>query len=721
MKNHVIKTALQLLSQVLLCAFALAATSTFAAHTATAPAARIPFMRGMNLCGFYGDHLENSTSSDTPTSAQRYADLRAKGFDHIRLPVDFRKFANYDENTGTCTLDKMEWNRYARKYVSIGDVDQILDLAEGAGLYIVLDFHGWFDIDPTDEAQRALFKACWAVVAERYKSRSNKIVFELANEPQTKSYSQLNTLQKETVALIRQTNPTRLILYAVGDSNQPWVLTKAQNPPNYGWVSIPSGDNNLALVIHCYNPGVFTHQGCTWADPSYTNQMRLTDSHRSTLNWDLNQVKIYKDAHAIPIVMNEFNVAHQIADLGDVTEYLRMVTRFCESNNIPWSPWLYFGSGEDQMDVRRRDGGWHDFVMDGLFPDLVPTDAFSTNDYAHALDVSFTGYAGTTALENFPALVKLSEGIRGFSYADFALPNGGDLRFTDASGALVPHEIDTWNTNGVSLVWVKVPSLTASAAITAHYGCARPCVPKVESVWDDNYVGVWHLGDGALPLKDSSNVSRDFTAADGAGIGYAAQGIAGGAVDLGETGNGRGLFAADHDALDGFSAFTIEAWTYQTNHATNAGILSKRKGIGNQVSYYFYDKGTTETIFIVGTGAAAASLGLAPTPELGRWNHQAVTYDAAEMADNTAVYLDGAIVATATRMLGAVTNAAGELCLGNLHSGNTANFPGKIDEVRISRCARSADWLRATHNTIASAAFASYAVRGVAPQGAETP
>ena len=98
---------------------ALAAAAN-AAHTATAPAARIPFMRGMNLCGFYGDYLENSTSADTPTSAQRYADLKAKGFDHIRLPVDFRKFANYDESSETCTLDKREWNRYAWKYVSSG-------------------------------------------------------------------------------------------------------------------------------------------------------------------------------------------------------------------------------------------------------------------------------------------------------------------------------------------------------------------------------------------------------------------------------------------------------------------------------------------------------------------------------------------------------------------------------------------------------------------------
>lgn len=489
----------------------------------------------------------------------------------------------------------------------------------------------------------------------------------------------------------------------------------AQDPPNFGSVSFPSDDNNLALVIHCYNPGVFTHQGCTWADASYTSQARLTDSHRSTLNWDLNQVKAYRDAHAIPIVMNEFNVAHQIADQGDVTEYLGMVTRFCESNDIPWSPWLYFGSGEDQMNVRRRDGGWHDFIMDGLFPDLKTTDAFTTNDYAHAMDITFAGYAGASPLADFPALVKLSEGIRGFSYADFLKPSGGDLRFTDASGALIPHEIDTWDTNGTSLVWVKVPSLTAAASVTAHYGCAKPCVPKVESVWDENYAGVWHLGEGALPLKDSSDVSRDFTASDGTDIGYAAPGVAGGAVDFGESGTGRGLFAADHDALDGFTAFTIEAWTWQTDHATNAGILAKRKGFGNQVSYYFYDNGTTETIYVAGDGSAAASLGLAPAPALGRWNHQAITYDSAAATDNASAYLNGVLSASTTRAFGVVTNAAGELCLGNLHSGNAANFPGKIDEVRISRCARSADWLRATHDTVVADGFARYAVRGVAP------
>ena len=675
---------------------ALSGVAGAASHAEVAPAPRLPFMRGMNFCGYYGDYLENSTSTDTPTSAQRYADLKAKGFDHVRLPIDFRKYSDFNSSTGVATLKESTttstWWGGTTTGPGFATFDQILDLAEDAGLYVVVDFHGWFDIDTTNDLQRAQFKACWAAVAERYKDRSNKVVFELANEPRVnngKTIAALNTLQKETVAIIRETNPTRLILYAVADANQPWALTMAQNPPNFGWVSVPANDNNLALVIHCYNPGVFTHQGCTWANPSYTNQVRLTNSHRTTLNWDLNQVKIYMDSHDIPIVMNEFNVAHQIADHGDVTEYLSMVTRWCESNNVPWAPWLYFGSGNDEMNVRNQRTGWNDFVMDGLFPDLTTTDNFRTNDYAQAIDIIFSGYAGASALANFPVLVKLSEDIPGFHYADFSKPGGGDLRFTDADGNLVPHEIDTWNTNGVSAVWVKVPSLSAATTIRAHYGCAKPCVPKVESVWDADYVGVWHLGEDALPHADSSNVSRDFTAADGAGIGYGATGVVGGAVDFGETGNARGLFTDDHALLDGFAQFTVEAWTYQTRHVQDTGILSKRQGYGNDVSYYLYDTGADSTLQVSSNGTSVVAADVASAPALGQWNHQVFTSD------------------------GAVHAGSGELCLGNFQSGDARNFPGKIDEVRISKCIRSADWIQATHDTVANARFAVYSVRGV--------
>ena len=36
------------------------------------------------------------------------------------------------------------------------------------------------------------------------------------------------------------------------------------------------------------------------------------------------------------------------------------------------------------------------------------------------------------------------------------------------------------------------------------------------------------------------------------------------------------------------------------------------------------------------------------------------------------------------------------------------SFPGSIDEVRISKVARSADWVKASHDTVTESAFAVY-------------
>jgi hypothetical protein len=50
-----------------------------------------------------------------------------------------------------------------------------------------------------------------------------------------------------------------------------------------------------------------------------------------------------------------------------------------------------------------------------------------------------------------------------------------------------------------------------------------------------------------------------------------------------------------------------------------------------------------------------------------------------------------------------------KLYLGNQTSGrSTEAFNGLIDEVRISKVARSAAWVKAAHDTVADASFARY-------------
>ena len=84
------------------------------------------------------------------------------------------------------------------------------------------------------------------------------------------------------------------------------------------------------------------------------------------------------------------------------------------------------------------------------------------------------GYTGTTTLTNFQALVKLNEGRFGFSYDDYAAKDGSDLWFTDSSGNVIPHELDTWDASGDSFVWVRVPEVSGTdTKIVMHWGEAK--------------------------------------------------------------------------------------------------------------------------------------------------------------------------------------------------------------------------------------------------------
>ena len=80
-------------------------------------------------------------------------------------------------------------------------------------------------------------------------------------------------------------------------------------------------------------------------------------------------------------------------------------------------------------------------------------------DGAKQMALMSVGYNGTDALPNFQALVKLPDGVEGFSYDDYSAQDGSDIWFTDSNGNVIPHEIDTWNPSGESLVWVTMPVL----------------------------------------------------------------------------------------------------------------------------------------------------------------------------------------------------------------------------------------------------------------------
>lgn len=88
---------------------------------------------------------------------------------------------------------------------------------------------------------------------------------------------------------------------------------------------------------------------------------------------------------------------------------------------------------------------------------------FDETLFTHKSIITVSGYAGGSILNDFPVLVTLAaDAPAGFRYTDCAA-DGSDIRFVDANGELVPHEIEKWNAQGTSYIWVKVPRLSGTA------------------------------------------------------------------------------------------------------------------------------------------------------------------------------------------------------------------------------------------------------------------
>lgn len=115
------------------------------------------------------------------------------------------------------------------------------------------------------------------------------------------------------------------------------------------------------------------------------------------------------------------------------------------------------------------------------------------------------GFTGYYELENFPLLVRISpERIEGFSYDDCA-ENGADISFTLPDGTLLAHEVDTWNPQGESVVWVSLPKFGQQASFYFRWKDAAPPAVDSTAVWTKaGYVGVWHLNEAGGDALDSS-------------------------------------------------------------------------------------------------------------------------------------------------------------------------------------------------------------------------
>lgn len=338
-------------------------------------------------------------------------------------------------------------------------------------------------------------------------------------------------------------------------------------------------------------------------------------------------------------------------------------------------------------------------------------------------------------LTNFPALVKLSTAISGFSYSAFQIANGGDLMFTDSRGQVIPSEVDTWDDTGTSLVWVSVPELTKGTRIKMYYGNGANPAGVLLAKWPD-YAGVWHMGEASGTAHDSTTNGFDAVAVQNA------RARATDLVAVADGAIGAGRFNQDGTTFYDVGTYDAEILaTARRNYLSASGDIDN--GLGSQISCsgwfrttggtewsermarklapgYNYgweivrkpttESGDTKIGVIVADGGAEFTV-----PDMrNNWVHLFVSFENAATGevDNpyksvASVYANGVLVGTTAGSTRIHENDY-PLTFGNIDS-TTAEyaFYGQYDELRLKCGTSSANWAKAEYLTVTDATFVS--------------
>lgn len=308
------------------------------------------------------------------------------------------------------------------------------------------------------------------------------------------------------------------------------------------------------------------------------------------------------------------------------------------------------------------------------------------------------GYTGTSTLTDFPVLVRLGkDSPLGFTYAA-AGENGAGLRFADAEGNLIPHELDTWNTNGTSLVWVKLPTLPANGtSFWVNWSpVAEATLPEVaaSNVWT-KYVAVMHGNE----FKDSSPC--ELTVANGGGVAAA---DAGGYL-------GKGFYKKDRNSigvnvdnpwkggkLTRTGTVTVTGWMKPYSAATH--ICFSSISDYSKSGFICHWENALRNFCVANNNTPYKNTSMTPLPNV--WAHVGMVYDQTKLN----VYYDGksCIVQNSAKQLGDTGQTYWTFGSYSMRA-SVDSLGGWMDEMRIYDGAASADWIKAEYDAAQNAGF----------------
>jgi biopolymer transport protein ExbB len=277
-------------------------------------------------------------------------------------------------------------------------------------------------------------------------------------------------------------------------------------------------------------------------------------------------------------------------------------------------------------------------------------------------------------------LVRLFDG--NFQFAG-AREDGSDLRFVAADGkTLLPHQIESYdNLLNEAFVWVKLPDAKPDSKenFEVYFGnadAAMPTASKPADAFDADTALVYHFSDRASPPDDSTaNGNKAETAgatAEGSLIGSGLRLMGAAPITIP---NSTSLEWKQDQPL------TLSTWIKPAALQPNAVILSR--GDGKSSFRLLLDQGVP----LLEVGSSHSQPGAPVT--VGAWSHLALVADGKTLR----IFLNGALYSSVDGALPALNTP---ITLGGLatETAGTSPYTGELDELSISKIARSTGWIK---------------------------
>ncbi len=301
-----------LLNRLTLLTCLLALTTTMTAQLTPADAIEA-MARGINL----GNTLEppRETEWNNGPAQESYFDAYVEaGFTNIRIPV------RWDLHTDDSAP-------YAINEAWMDRVEEVVDWGLERNLYITLNGHheDWLKVNYSQNNQDR-YDAIWRQIVERFKDKSDKLLYEIINEPNGLTVAQVDDLNERILGIIRAEEPTRIVIFGGNMYSNAEQLFLAAIPGN--------DDQYLVGYYHSYDPWPFAgeHQG-TWG----------TDAHYRAVTNKFQSVADWSAENNIPIHLSEYNARVE----ADFNSRMRWI-----AHNVDMS--IKFGFAYSIWD----DGGW---------------------------------------------------------------------------------------------------------------------------------------------------------------------------------------------------------------------------------------------------------------------------------------------------------------------------------------------------------------------------